>query len=229
MDRRGLLALTVAALGAAATLTVGSRSNGQQADADGVRSAIDRFHAALGTLDVRNVDEFWVHDGEVVTINPRDKTFAVGWDAVRQSYQETFGFWSELAVAQKDAAHIRVNGAVAWVEGITVANLVKHLPTTEIQAILEGVLSSAHANKPFGEQELLDAVPSKQLVEHLPLTMIWDSVVNPQVAARNGLVTGGTESVATPSNGRNDGSSWNKNDNNKDESSSDDDKVYYAA
>jgi len=122
MDRRGLLSLTVAALGAAATLTVGSRSNAQQADADGVRSTIDRFHAALGTLDVRKVDEFWVHDGEVVTINPRDKTFAVGWDAVRQSYQETFGFWSELAVAQKDAAHIRVNGAVAWVEGITVAN-----------------------------------------------------------------------------------------------------------
>ena len=122
MDRRGLLALTVATLGAAATLTVGSRSNAQQADADGVRSTIDRFHAALGTLDVRNVDEFWVHDGEVVTINPRDKTFAVGWDAVRQSYQATFGFWSELAVAQKDAAHIRVNGAVAWVDGVTVAS-----------------------------------------------------------------------------------------------------------
>jgi len=117
------------------------------------------------------------------------------------------------------------------VEGITVANLVKHLPTTEIQAILEGVLSSAHASKPFGEQELLDAVPSKQLVEHLPLTMIWDSVINPQVAARNGLVTGATtESFSTPtSNGRNDSSSWNKKDNKDENSSSDDDKVYYAA
>jgi hypothetical protein len=120
------------------------------------------------------------------------------------------------------------------IEGITVSNLVKHLPTTEIQAILEGVLSNAHANKPFGEQELLEAVPSKQLVEHLPLTMIWDQVINPQVAARNGLVTGpATESFsASTSNGRNDSSSWNKKDNkdNKsDESSSDDDKVYYAA
>jgi hypothetical protein len=106
------------------------------------------------------------------------------------------------------------------IEGITVSNLVKHLPTTEIQAILEGVLSNAHANKPFGEQELLEAVPSKQLVEHLPLTMIWDQVINPQVAARNGLVTGpATESFNKKDN----------KDNKSDESSSDDDKVYYAA
>ena len=63
-----------------------------------------------------------VHDGDVVTINPRDKAAAVGWDAVRQSFQATFTFWSELAVAQKGAAHIRVNGAVAWMDGVTVAN-----------------------------------------------------------------------------------------------------------
>ena len=57
-----------------------------------------------------------------MTLNPRDKAFAVGWDAVRRSYEATFTFWSELAVAQKDAAHIRVNGAVAWVDGVTVAS-----------------------------------------------------------------------------------------------------------
>jgi ketosteroid isomerase-like protein len=121
MNRRGLLYLVVAALFAVTPLAVGNIAGAQQSDPDSIKSTIDRFHAALGTLDIRKVDEFWAHDSDVTTINPRDKTISVGWDAVRKSYEATFDFWSELQVAQKDQPHIRVNGTVAWVDGITVA------------------------------------------------------------------------------------------------------------
>lgn len=115
MNRRALIYLIVAAFSAA------NVAGAQQSDADSVRATIDRFHAALGTLDVANVDEFWAHDADVTTINPRDKAILIGWDAVRKSYAATFDFWSELQVAQKGQAHIRVNGTVAWTDGVTIA------------------------------------------------------------------------------------------------------------
>jgi ketosteroid isomerase-like protein len=122
MNRRGLLYLVVAAFCAAAALTFGNLAGAQQSDADSVKATLSAFHAALGTLDIRKVDEFWAHDSDVATINPRDNAVSVGWNAVRRSYEATFSFWSELKVTQKDEAHIRVNGAVAWSDGITVAS-----------------------------------------------------------------------------------------------------------
>jgi ketosteroid isomerase-like protein len=121
MNRRSIIYLVSALLCAGATLAVGSSGSAQQSDADGVKATIDRFHEALGSLDISKVDEFWAHDSDVMAINPRDKTIAVGWDAVRKSYQATFVFWSELKVTQKGEPHIRVNGAVAWADGITIA------------------------------------------------------------------------------------------------------------
>ena len=38
--------------------------------------------------------------------------------------------------------------------------------------------------KPFTEHDFMHAVPSQQLVQHVPLAMIWESVVVPKVAAR---------------------------------------------
>jgi ketosteroid isomerase-like protein len=121
MNRRGLCYLVSGLLCAGAALAIGHTAGAQQSDADSVRAAIDGFHEALGTLDIGKVGEFWAHDPDVTTINPRDKTISVGWDAVRKSYEATFGFWSELKVTQKDKPHIRVNGAIAWADGITVA------------------------------------------------------------------------------------------------------------
>jgi ketosteroid isomerase-like protein len=121
MNRRSIASLVSALLCAELILTVGSAVTAQQSDADGVKAAIAQFHDALGTLDIGKIDAFWVHDSDVVAINPRDKAIAVGWDAVRKSYQATFAFWSELKVTQKGEPHVRVKGSVAWVDGITIA------------------------------------------------------------------------------------------------------------
>jgi ketosteroid isomerase-like protein len=121
MDRRGVFHLFSGLLCAGVTFAVAHAAKAQQTDTDSVRATIDGFHEALGTLDIGRVVEFWARDSDVTTINPRDKTVSVGWDAVRKSYEATFDFWSELKVTQKDKAHIRVNGPVAWADGITVA------------------------------------------------------------------------------------------------------------
>jgi len=102
-------------------LILGGSANAQQSDPEGVKATIVAFHAALGTLDSAKVEEFWAHESYVLTINPRDKAVSIGWDAVRNSYVATFGFWSELEVIQKDGLQIRVSGAVAWTTGITSA------------------------------------------------------------------------------------------------------------
>jgi ketosteroid isomerase-like protein len=122
MHRRNLLYLFSGLLCACATLALGSSVRAQQPDADSVKAALDGFHAALGSLDVNPVGEFWVHDAYVRAINPRDKSISVGWEAVRKSYEATFGFWSELKVSQKGEPYVHVNGEVAWVDGITIAS-----------------------------------------------------------------------------------------------------------
>ncbi len=105
-----------------ACLLVASKSiYAQQSDSDGVKAAIDGFHAALSALDEKKMESVWAHDAYVVLINPRDKTVSVGWDAAKKSWDNTFAAWSELKVTQQDGPHIHVNGNVAWATGIALA------------------------------------------------------------------------------------------------------------
>jgi len=73
------------------------------------------------------------------------------------------------------------------VEGITVAKLVNYLPVGELQSVIERALTNSHTGKVFTEEDLLHAVPAKRLVEHVPLTLVWDSVMHSKVAVENGL------------------------------------------
>ena len=73
------------------------------------------------------------------------------------------------------------------VDGLTVATLVNHLPLPELQALIERALMNSHSGKPFGEEDLLTAVPTRHLVDHVPLSVLWDSVIHPKVAVKHGL------------------------------------------
>ena len=88
------------------------------------------------------------------------------------------------------------------VEGITVAKLVNFLPLGELQALIEKALSNSHTGKVFTEEDLLRAVPSKKLVENVPLSLIWDSVIHPKVAAENGLTEESAASTKGASSNR---------------------------
>lgn len=73
------------------------------------------------------------------------------------------------------------------VEGLGIGNLVKHLPLTDLQSVIEKTLDNSHGSKPFTEQDLLGVVPAEQMVESVPLSLLWESVIRPMVAERNGL------------------------------------------
>lgn len=80
------------------------------------------------------------------------------------------------------------------VEGITVEHLVMCLPKNELGKIIEGALSNAHRNAPFTEQDLLSTRPPRVLVEYVPLSLIYDSVIDPKIARAHGY----TEASAQP-------------------------------
>ena len=99
-----------------------------------------------------------------------------------ENAQQHIAFIMERAIEDRLLTHREI------VDGITVAMLVKYLPQTEMKDLIEQALTNSHNGKPFTEQDLMTAVPSQRLVHHIPLTMIWESVIVPKVAARNGLV-----------------------------------------
>ena len=101
----------------------GGGANAQQkSEVENVKATLDDFHAAQSMLDGRKMDELWAHDAYVMYIGPRDKTITVGWEAVKKKWDATLNFWTELKVTTSDAPHLRVNGGVAWADGI--ANVV---------------------------------------------------------------------------------------------------------
>jgi len=122
MNRR--TSITLIAQGLLLTLVIllagNGRSYAQQAD---IKAAIEGFHAALTSLDIKKMEPIWAHESYVMLINPNDKSISVGWDTVKKSWEATFDAFAELKVKQTDGPNIHVNGNVAWATGIASAEL----------------------------------------------------------------------------------------------------------
>jgi hypothetical protein len=73
------------------------------------------------------------------------------------------------------------------VDGITVGKLAELLPRPELAKIIAAALDQGHAQKAYVEQNLLAAAPSGTLVEHVPLSWIWEQVVVPKIAEALGI------------------------------------------
>jgi uncharacterized protein (TIGR02246 family) len=95
----------------AATLT-GSHV-AQAGEAGNLNALLDRYFAAASERDISKVELFWAHDSEVVLVFPSDKQAAVGWDAVKKSYQAVFDRVSEWKLSPKEAPNIQVRPATA--------------------------------------------------------------------------------------------------------------------
>jgi ketosteroid isomerase-like protein len=117
MDRRTSITLIARALlFSVVVLLVGNgKSYAQEAD---IKAAINAFHAALGSLDVSKMEPLWAHDANVISIQPRDKSISVGWDAVKKDWENTFSRTSELKVTEIAGPYIQVRDDVAWATGI---------------------------------------------------------------------------------------------------------------
>lgn len=99
------------------------------------------------------------------------------------------------------------------VDGISVGTMVNYLPPTEMQSMIEKALSNSRNGTPFTEQNLLEAVPATKMMEHIPLSVVWNQVVCPKIAEKKDFATQGNQAnSSSKSPGGN--SSHNGNSNN---------------
>ena len=109
--------LAFCTLVAATLLSLGSPSVGRAQDAD-VKAAVDAYHAAIQSRNISDIAAVWSHDADITLVNPRDTTVAVGWDAVKGRWEQTFTLFNGLEITQTDGPHIAAMGDVAWSVGI---------------------------------------------------------------------------------------------------------------
>jgi hypothetical protein len=123
-----------------------------------------------------DADKIWsfLIEGDYWTVSLVDR-------AAHALAKDNVAFVLERALVDNLVSHREV------VEGITVAELSNRLPKAELGRIIEAALQKAKQGTPFTELDLLTALPPKVLVEHVPLTKIWNCVVEP-LAERHGYV-----------------------------------------
>ncbi len=84
------------------------------------------------------------------------------------------------------------------IDGVTVAELSARLPKAELGKIIEGALLAGRHRKPFTDMELWSALTAPALVEYVPLTHVWSSVIVPKIAAAHGFSAESVGQVAAP-------------------------------
>jgi hypothetical protein len=76
-----------------AVLLVGSGVGAaQQSEADQVKAVLAALQGAISSLDMAKMEPLWVHDANVMLINPRDKAVSIGWDQAKKNWETVFGF-----------------------------------------------------------------------------------------------------------------------------------------
>jgi ketosteroid isomerase-like protein len=68
---------------------------------DEVKAASDRFYSALSRMDVKELPEVWSHGDSVTAMHPMGGE-QVGWQAVRESFEQTAGVAEDLQVTITD-------------------------------------------------------------------------------------------------------------------------------
>ncbi len=125
-------------------------------------------------LDGKKIWQFLI-EGEFWGVSQSDQ------DKHRISKEHT-AFMLERALLDNLVTHEDV------VEGITVAEMAKRLPKTELGKIIEGALSKSKSSSPFTEVDLLAEMPPFVLVEYVPLPHIYKSVIAEKIAVTHGYV-----------------------------------------
>jgi hypothetical protein len=69
------------------------------------------------------------------------------------------------------------------VDGIGVAELCNRLPRSEMASLFSTALDNGRNGKPFTDKDLLATLPPSTLVQHVPLTHIYETVLHGRVAA----------------------------------------------
>jgi ketosteroid isomerase-like protein len=89
----------------------------QSSDMEKVKAASQAFYAALSTTDTSAMEKVWAHTPYVVHISPVAKAIAVGWDAVRKSWEDANNITSQRKVSFSES-RVQIEGKLAWEIGI---------------------------------------------------------------------------------------------------------------
>ncbi|HVW26772.1 MAG TPA: hypothetical protein VHC69_15495 [Polyangiaceae bacterium] len=73
------------------------------------------------------------------------------------------------------------------VDALTVRELSNRLPREELGAMLLRALRNAERGAKFSEADLLATTPPRVIVQHVPLTQIWDALIGPRIAQHQGF------------------------------------------
>jgi ketosteroid isomerase-like protein len=68
---------------------------------DEVKAASDRFYSALSRMDIAQLPEVWSHSESVTTMHPMGGE-QVGWQAVRESFEQADGAMTDVHVEIAD-------------------------------------------------------------------------------------------------------------------------------
>jgi hypothetical protein len=84
------------------------------------------------------------------------------------------------------------------VDGCTLDKIVERLPKTELCKLLTAALSDGRDGRPFKDDRFLDVTSAEVLLEHVPLSHIWDMVLVPKIAVIQGYVNKPQEAPPPP-------------------------------
>jgi SnoaL-like domain len=92
-------------------------------DRQALRDANALFYRTLEALDLSGMDGLWLHEGFVRCVHPGWDVL-VGWDAVRNSFEQIFGStrWIRVTPTAVDVLVFGAVGLVACTENITDTN-----------------------------------------------------------------------------------------------------------
>lgn len=74
------------------------------------------------------------------------------------------------------------------VDGIGVDAIARHMPSDDLAKIIGAALDAGRGGTAFRDHHLLDRVPCRNLVRHVPLKTIWEGVVGSRIAKALGVL-----------------------------------------
>ncbi len=74
------------------------------------------------------------------------------------------------------------------VDGIGVVELCNRLPRSEMASLFSAALDGGRKGTPFTDKDLLATLPPTTLVQHVPLTHIYEAVIHARIASAHGYL-----------------------------------------
>jgi ketosteroid isomerase-like protein len=86
----------------------------QKSDKNIVLSANQSFYKAFQDENINQLDKIWSHDSFVSAIHPISKDVIIGWQGVKESFEEVFKNYTNITIKPVNP-QVHIEGNVAWV------------------------------------------------------------------------------------------------------------------